>query len=49
MSVDFYLHVSCLEQGADNTRVIGSVPVWATHLRAALGDPSGSLPNQTII
>lgn len=49
MSVDFYLHVSCLEQGANNAKVIRSVPVWVTHLRAALDDPFGSLPTQTIL
>lgn len=43
MNIDFYLHVSCLEQGANNVDIMGSVPVWATHLRAALDDPSGSL------
>lgn len=49
MSVDFYLHVSFLEQGAHNAKVIGSVPIWVTHLRATLDDPSGSLPIQTIL
>lgn len=38
-----------LKQGPDNTKVVGSIPVWAIHFRGGLDDFSGSLPTQTIL
>lgn len=39
----------CLEPGANNTKVVGSVNVGATDFRVGLYDPCGSLPTQNIL
>lgn len=36
------------QHGADNSKVVGSTPIWAIHLRAGL-DPGGFLPTQNIL
>lgn len=38
-----------LESGGNNTKVVGSVHVWATDLRAGLDDICGSLPTHNIL
>lgn len=34
---------------ADNTKVVGSIPVWAIHLGVELDNPCGSLISQNIL
>lgn len=38
-----------VEQGANNTNIIGLSPIWAIHVRARLNDPCGSLTTQSIL
>lgn len=38
-----------LEHGPDDAKLSGSIPAWATHFRAGLHDPAGSLPPQTVL
>lgn len=37
------------EPGANNTKAVGSVPLWALNLGAGLDDPSESLPIEKIL
>lgn len=43
------LHLFFLEHCANNTKVLGSIPIWAIHLRAGIDDPCWSLPTQNIL
>lgn len=38
-----------LEHGANNTKVAGSISIWAIHLRSGIDDPCLSLPTQNIL
>ena len=37
-----WLQISWLEQGVNNAKITGSIPLWAIHWRVGLHDPSNS-------
>lgn len=36
-------YLSWFEAGANNKKVVGSIPIWTIHLKIVLDDPFGSL------
>lgn len=38
-----------LEHGANDTKLVCSIPIWTIHLRVGLDDPHGSLSTQNTL